>query len=160
MDARNRSCQGRKPPESENAAALNYPTFRANFRLASPPHITPTSIPQAWTPGIALGKDAENSEKPTKSPRRRPRSLTCGTPKNSLDYPTFRANFRRSCMVESHSHTCKRWRQRRPSGNCWTDVRAMVECALNPSAPGLAPPRLTNGGPGTTAPPPAEAEGR
>ena len=37
---------------------------------------------------------------------------------------------------------------------------AMAEAAQRPSAPGLPSPRLTNDGPGTTAPPPDEAEGR
>ena len=36
----------------------------------------------------------------------------------------------------------------------------MAAAVRQPSVPGLAPPRLTNDGPGTTAPPPAEAEGR
>ncbi|MBE3100535.1 MAG: hypothetical protein IMZ44_25750 [Planctomycetes bacterium] len=39
-------------------------------------------------------------------------------------------------------------------------LRQMAEVVQKPSVPGLAPPRLTNDGPGTTAPPPSAAEGR
>ena len=41
-------------------------------------------------------------------------------------------------------------------GRIWAD--RMAAAALEPSAPGLAPPRFRNEGPGTTAPPPSAAE--
>lgn len=39
-------------------------------------------------------------------------------------------------------------------------TRAMAAAVLRPSVPGLAPPRFTNDGPGTTPPPPSAAEAR